>query len=541
MRRAVVGGVFNSCLCISLALAAAAENVKVIRTVAKAKSQTGDHYYLIFAARGGSPTGHAFVMWAEETEDNASSSYEGYGFYPEENTSGEISKTVLGPVPGRFIGEAKNHSWPLTTDRLVVEVDRSFFEISQLALQAAKQRPPMYQPIASDCVTFLEDVAKSIGLNAPPRTISTLLPQAYVRALINSVDAPQHVTLPNGYTWDGPIVFNIPSGKGTWHYEPGLSYTGEVILGQRDGHGTFFGPGVRVEGEFSGGKLIQGTYYLDHDKSTLTLEPSGRETANFSDGSHFTGDATVMTEGNGHGSYEYPDGSSFDGDFRSGSATKGLLKWPDGTTFDGTFENNRPRNGKYSGSDGITYQGPLLNGQPQGYGHWEKGDEEYRGDFNAGVRSGSGILSFASGVMYDGQFANGFPNGHGTLTGASDEKYVGDFANGHRQGHGIITFADGSKYEGQFTSGVANGPGVYTDGHGTQTTENWSNGSLQPTPPSNGNDHPVSQSKDRARDGSQKGSLLGERSGSGDRMTIRENGGPLIEKPTKDIDWAKAP
>jgi hypothetical protein len=558
------------------------QRMREIKTVQE--TPFGEHYYVIFAARGNSPTGHAFVMWGQESELGGESTYEGYGYYPANNSATGQSMAVLGPIPAEIVNEAKKtqtRSWPLATDILIVEVDLNTFLNSHLLLQFESKKPPKYFPLLSDCVTFLERVANSIGLPAPARSVGTLLPQAYVRALIENADKPAHLSFSNGSTWDGPVLYGLPNGYGTYHFANNDSYVGNARGGQWNGKGTYTSSNGRFEGYYVNGTPSTGTYSMANG-AVVSIEAEGKESWRYS-GVRFSGDSSVRTTGSGHGRYDYPDGSSFDGEFRNGVATRGSYRWKNGTTFSGSFEGNNPSVGTLTGPNGAKYTGKIVNGLPQGRGTFSVPNSlTYEGDFKGGIRDGQGKITFQGGSTYEGAVSNGFPNGRGTWFGPGF-RYTGDFRDGVkegrgtmlltdgsqyegefsrglpngsgvltgtglryqgqfkdslREGSGTLTFADGSKYEGPFVGGQPVGSGSFTSASGSQTSATWSGGQLQPSAPVGGT---ASRTSGPRGDGfvrpDPKGKLLDGRNTDDMHVSIQHftNEGrpdsPKIEKP----------
>lgn len=56
---------------------------QVVKTLELNSTRGRQAYYLVFAARGGSSTGHAFVVWGVEDDARKMSSIEALGLYPE--------------------------------------------------------------------------------------------------------------------------------------------------------------------------------------------------------------------------------------------------------------------------------------------------------------------------------------------------------------------------------------------------------------------------------------------------------------------------
>ena len=114
--------------------------------------------------------------------------------------------------------------------------------------------------------------------------------------------------------------------------------------------------------------------------------------------------------------------------------------------------------------DGGVYEGDILNGMRSGSGvytyAYDHGTKDvYTGEFAENAFNGNGVLTYADGSIYTGSFKNGMRHGSGTLLYADGSKYVGEYQNGDMHGKGIMTYVDGSVYEGEFVGGVKHGKG----------------------------------------------------------------------------------
>jgi hypothetical protein len=142
-------------------------------------------FYVVLAARGGSATGHAFVVWGVEDARRHRSTVRALGLYPDGSSSN--CSSVVRTVPGGVLDELKTHSFQGITQELIVRVDEAGYRRSW---QTARQWDCRHEfsLLNRDCVEFLRAVGLSLGLDMPRRTITRSAPQAYVRALLASGD-----------------------------------------------------------------------------------------------------------------------------------------------------------------------------------------------------------------------------------------------------------------------------------------------------------------------------------------------------------------
>ena len=134
------------------------------------------------------------------------------------------------------------------------------------------------------------------------------------------------LTWPNGDTYIGEHINNIPNGKGTATYSDG-----EVIAAD--------------------GYFIEGF-------------PEGEGQLTYSDGSIYEGEL-LSGAPHGQGKVIYPDGSTDQGEFAPMSVLhgKGIRKKNDGSVYEGEFEIDLPNGkGKITNPDGTEEEGVFKNG-----------------------------------------------------------------------------------------------------------------------------------------------------------------------------------
>jgi hypothetical protein len=140
-------------------------------------------YYVVLASRGGSATGHAFVVWGVEDARRHRTTVRALGLYPE--GAGTNCGSLVRTVPGGLLDELQTHSFQSIDQELIVRVDEEDYRRS---LQVAQQWDCRHEfsLVSRDCVEFLRAVGLSLHLEMPRRTILRSTPQAYVHALITA-------------------------------------------------------------------------------------------------------------------------------------------------------------------------------------------------------------------------------------------------------------------------------------------------------------------------------------------------------------------
>lgn len=124
-------------------------------------------YFVVLAARNNTLTGHAFAIWGREDPLTNSSMIDGaFGFYMKETGNGK--EPIFSKVPGEIANEFYKGSLGKELVRLVVQVDKVDYERS-LKLKDTWESRSDYQLIENDCISFVNEIAKSLGLKIPSR------------------------------------------------------------------------------------------------------------------------------------------------------------------------------------------------------------------------------------------------------------------------------------------------------------------------------------------------------------------------------------
>ncbi len=134
-----------------------------------------DDYTVTLIARSGG-VGHAFVALGHDDWTAGSSRVVARGFYPSVRTVA----AVFGSVPGEIVDDLRSGSLARDASHLSVRVDKQRFEQVSRLMETWKDK--RYSLATQNCVFFVAEVAKTIGLKAPPPAMQ--LPAAYVMELI---------------------------------------------------------------------------------------------------------------------------------------------------------------------------------------------------------------------------------------------------------------------------------------------------------------------------------------------------------------------
>ena len=190
----------------------------------------------------------------------------------------------------------------------------------------------------------------------------------------------------------------------TWTEEDGTQYTGRKENGMLEGKGIRISKnGVMYIGEFIGGV------------------PNGNGTEYYSDGDYYVGEFADGNR-NGRGAYYYNDGGE-------------SKDWYCGEWIDG----------RRNGQDGT--------------GYFYDGLRSYIGGYVEGKLNGMGSMYYTDGVYY-GEWQDGIRTGTGVFSGLDGSCYFGEYKDNQKSGYGIMYYIDGSRYEGEWAEDKKNGTGT---------------------------------------------------------------------------------
>lgn len=191
---------------------------------------------------------------------------------------------------------------------------------------------------------------------------------------------------------------------------------------------------------------------------------------------HGDGNATVyngtMKDGkeDGKGDLLFYDHSSFRGLFHKGRAVSGTVTNPDGRViYNGEYDIYETFVGKGTQylPDGSVYVGDFKRGKKHGRGVMTYSNKDsYEGNWNEDRRDGDGVYYFANCTVrsISGRWRNDRPIARLFLKfdlpcEDSSSKFVGDFNDGVRHGSGVMTYVSGDSYSGEWVNGKREGFG----------------------------------------------------------------------------------
>ncbi|XP_019461020.1 PREDICTED: phosphatidylinositol 4-phosphate 5-kinase 9-like [Lupinus angustifolius] len=183
------------------------------------------------------------------------------------------------------------------------------------------------------------------------------------------------LVLPNGESYSGSYLGNVPEGQGKYVWSDGCVYEGEWRRGMRNRIGKIQWPsGAMYDGEFSSGYIHGTGTYIGSDniiykgRWRLNLK-HGLGYQVYPNGDIFEG-SWIQGTPEGPGKYTWANGNVYLGNMKGGKMSrKGTLTWTNGDSFEGSWLNGMMHGvGVYNWSDGGIYVGTWTQGLKDGKG-----------------------------------------------------------------------------------------------------------------------------------------------------------------------------
>ena len=178
----------------------------------------------------------------------------------------------------------------------------------------------------------------------------------------------------------------------------------------------------------------------------------------FKNGDRYVGEL-IQNKPNGEGRFTSAKGVSYLGYWKNGNPNgMGTEIYPDHKgKFQGEYENGvKTGYGKITFEDGSIYEGSMINNDVEGYGILFWPDQKvYRGLWKANKMSGKGKMEWPNGMYYEGQYENDMKHGFGVLSWGKGKKrlYAGFWKNGKFHGKGMMRNEKGVEFQGLWNDG----------------------------------------------------------------------------------------
>ena len=277
---------------------------------------------------------------------------------------------------------------------------------------------------------------------------------------------------------DLSLVFNIsiPKSATKFSYPNGDLFFGTLDEnGVRQGHGIYIGGKSgcsRYEGEFVNGKR--------HGPNGILITAFTKYIGDFANDLK-----------NGQGTLIHNDTSSYKGSFRHGMFHgQGVFCDADYRVYTGEFESGVEHGaGEEWFSDGSVFRGEFKEGKRNGVGSFvnKNGEFEYSGEWIDGLMEGEGVLYYKTPLSssidiqqneeYRGMFVRGMKSGNGKLTTADGHSFKGKWIRDIPvDGEWTVRYPDGSAFSGFATCRVVGAdpsrPLPIPNGFGTRRYKN---------------------------------------------------------------------
>ncbi len=357
-----------------------------------------------------------------------------------QNTRGASAEPPAAPAPAVAVPTT-----PAATAPAVVPVPPAGVVVAPAAASIDRPAPP-----AASTAPVVAPPSPAVA-SSQPAVAPAVVPASAPASAAGPSAAPATRTrasyaLPNGDRYDGEVMANQRSGKGTYLFANGDRYEGEFAADQFMGKGAMsFANGDRYEGQF------QGT--AKQGQGVMVFANKDRYEGQFVDNVY-----------HGKGIFTFASGERYSGSYQRGlKHGQGEQLFVNKDRYVGQFENDKPHGkGTTVHANGDVFEGEFVQGVKQGVGTYKFANgDRYEGNFVDGLFSGSGRLYLSNGDRYEGTFRNNMKEGQGVHYFASKDRYEGSFKNGAQDGPGTHFFANGDRYVGAFAAGVRHGKGVH--------------------------------------------------------------------------------
>jgi len=156
----------------------------------------------------------------------------------------------------------------------------------------------------------------------------------------------------------------------------------------------------------------------------------------------------------GHGLCKYRNGSIYEGEWVQGKRNgRGIMHFVSGAEYDGEWvENERSGHGVMKYKDSSCYEGQWLRDLKHGYGCYQYASGAvYTGQWFEGKMHGQGTYTYADGQQYTGEFDRNLKSGFGSHKYVSEDQWDGVWVTDEPHGSGMFIFSQtGLRVESHF-------------------------------------------------------------------------------------------
>ncbi|QTA85506.1 hypothetical protein [Desulfonema magnum] len=192
--------------------------------------------------------------------------------------------------------------------------------------------------------------------------------------------------------------YNSENSYGTWIYDNGIQYYGQVC--ETGPHGT--GKYLMLNGEIYEGNSILGSL----NGCVKYTSPNGEESLYHFELGKRVRQIFAEDLAKKYGQITYWDGRQYCGDLQKAIPEgDGMMKYPDGSRCYGSFQEGLCQSGMGKFPDGSEYHGDFYISKIHGDGAWTSADGTIlRGKWNEGLLNGKALRISPDGQIYLGDY-----------------------------------------------------------------------------------------------------------------------------------------
>ena len=149
-------------------------------TATGCKMEPGKPYFVEFRSRTAASYGHTFVFYGRLGGGNKFASFKVAGLHPKGDDPAVYMRGHMVPVPSETGVSYGDLDEQYLTARYCVVLNEAEYNKVAAFIKKLQANSPTWHAPTTNCNSFAGDIAKSMGLKAPP---SMLLPETFIKTL----------------------------------------------------------------------------------------------------------------------------------------------------------------------------------------------------------------------------------------------------------------------------------------------------------------------------------------------------------------------
>lgn len=159
---------------------AAAKRAKSPTVKCNAPNSAGKPYYVEFRARTAVSFGHTFVIYGKANSAGGAATWEIAGLHPAGDDPNVYALGLVVPVPSETGPSDGDLDEEYVSARWCVRLSEAEYRKMVSFIKELKERSTMWHGPTVNCVSFVGEIARSLGLEAPS---GMLYPEVYVNSI----------------------------------------------------------------------------------------------------------------------------------------------------------------------------------------------------------------------------------------------------------------------------------------------------------------------------------------------------------------------